>query len=176
MFLDSLSQLQGLWGRRVWRGQIFETDNLAGLEETIWKIFPDVYKQLCVLHTVRKALTANLTAVYTLAETEEEVRKDGKGRAVGNGVPSRCGETKAYTLLAFLRHPKPTRRYLYISNPLERLAREVKRRTKVVEVFCEEKTMDKLLHPVLSNLSERLEGRRLRIFAETHIAAMRPQT
>lgn len=41
-------------------------------------------------------------------------------------------ETKAYALLAFLQHPKPIRRYLYTTNQLERLTKEVKRRTKVV--------------------------------------------
>ena len=46
-------------------------------------------------------------------------------------------ETKAYALLAFLHHPKPIR--------LERLAKEVKRRTKVVEVFCNEYAAEKLL-------------------------------
>ncbi|MEM1785609.1 MAG: transposase, partial [Candidatus Bathyarchaeia archaeon] len=49
---------------------------------------------------------------------------------------------------------------------LERLAKEIKRRTKVVEVFCGEEALEKLLYLVLSNLNERLEGRRLRGFAE----------
>jgi len=39
-------------------------------------------------------------------------------------------ETKAYALLVFLRYPRPIRRYLYTTNQLERLAKEVKRRTK----------------------------------------------
>jgi len=47
-------------------------------------------------------------------------------------------ETEAYALLAFLRHPRPIRRYLYTRNQLERVTKEVKRRTKVVEVFCGE--------------------------------------
>ena len=58
-------------------------------------------------------------------------------------------ETKAYALLAFLRHPRPVRRYLYTTNQLERLAKEIKRRTKVVEVFCGEGAVEKLLYLVL---------------------------
>ncbi len=69
-------------------------------------------------------------------------------------------------LLAFLRPPKPIKRYIYTTNPLERVAKEVKRRTKGVEMFCEEEAMEKLLCRVLSNLNERLEGYRLRGFAE----------
>ena len=78
-------------------------------------------------------------------------------------------ESKAYALFAFLRHPKPIRRYLYTTNQLERLAREVKRRTKVVEVFCGEEAVAKLLYLVLSHLDEAWEARRLRGFPEIHV-------
>ena len=78
-------------------------------------------------------------------------------------------ETKAYALLAFLRHPKPIRRYLYTTNLLERLAKEVKRRTKVVEVFCDEGAVENLLYLVLSQLDEAWGARRLRGFAEIQI-------
>jgi len=77
--------------------------------------------------------------------------------------------TKAYALLAFLRHPRPVRRYLYTTNQLERLAKEIKRRTKVVEVFCGEGAVEKLLYLVLSQLDEAWGVRRLRGFAEIHI-------
>ncbi len=46
------------------------------------------------------------------------------------------------------------------------MSKEVKRRTQVVEVFWGEEAVEKLLYLVLSNLNERLEGRRLRGFAE----------
>ncbi len=75
-------------------------------------------------------------------------------------------ETQAYALLAFLRHPRPIRRYLYTTNQLERVSKEVKRRTKVVEVSWGEEAVEKLLYLVLRNLNERLEGRQLRSFAE----------
>ena len=51
-------------------------------------------------------------------------------------------ETKAYALLAFLCPPRPVRRYLCTTNQLEQLAKEVKRRTKVVEAFCGESVVD----------------------------------
>ena len=80
-------------------------------------------------------------------------------------------ETKAYALLAFLRHSKPIRRYLYTTNQLERLAKEVKRRTKVVEVFCSEEAAEKLLYLVLSQLDEVWGARRLRGFAEIQMGS-----
>jgi transposase-like protein len=78
-------------------------------------------------------------------------------------------KTKTYALLAFLHHPKPIRRYLYTTNQLERLAKEVKRRTTVVEVFCGEEAVANLLYLVLSHLDEAWEARRLRGFAEIHV-------
>lgn len=66
-------------------------------------------------------------------------------------------EAKAHALLAFLCHPKPIHRYLYITNQLERMSKEIKRLTKVVE---------KILYLVLSNLNGRLEEPQLRSFVE----------
>ena len=63
-------------------------------------------------------------------------------------------ETKACALLTCLCHPKPIRRYLYTTNHLEQFAKEVKGRTKVVEVFCGEGAVEKLLYRVLSQLDE----------------------
>ncbi|MEM1684372.1 MAG: transposase, partial [Nanopusillaceae archaeon] len=117
----------------------------------------------------REALAEDLKCVYR-AETEDEAKEALKKlrERWGTDYPRIVArwEAKAYALLAFLRHPRPIRRYLYTTNQLERLAKEIKRRTKVVEVFCGEEALEKLLYLVLSNLNERLEGRRLRGFAE----------
>ena len=67
---------------------------------------------------------------------------------LGWGLPQEIverWETKAYALLAFLCHPKSIRRYLYTTNLLERLVKEVKRWTKVVEVFCGEGVVESSL-------------------------------
>ena len=54
--------------------------------------------------------------------------------------------TKSYALLAFLEHPKPIRRYLYTTNQLERLIKEVKRRVRAAEIFCKPGPLEKLLY------------------------------
>lgn len=64
-------------------------------------------------------------------DTEEEAKEALKrlrerwGKAYPPTVAS--WEAKAYALLAFLRHPRPIRRYLYTTNQLEQLAKEVRR-------------------------------------------------
>lgn len=117
----------------------------------------------------REALAEGLKAAYR-AETEAEAREAlarlrERWGAIYPRIVARW-EAKAYALLAFLRHPKSIRRYLYTTNQLERLVKEVKRRTKVAEVFCGEEAVEKLLYLVLSGLNERLGALRLRGFAE----------
>ncbi|MBC7217815.1 MAG: IS256 family transposase [Candidatus Caldatribacterium sp.] len=177
--------LKDLKRRGVQRVRIFITDDLPGLEEAIKKIFPEADWQLCVLHAVRdalnkvrrkdrEALAEALKKIYR-AETEEEAREALKRlRDCWGGMYPKIverWETKAYALLAFLRHPKSIRRYLYTTNQLERLAKEVKRRTKVVEVFCGEEAVEKLLYLVLSHLNEAWGSRRLRGFAEIEMGS-----
>jgi len=172
--------LKDLQRRGVKRVRIFVTDDLPGLGEAIKKVFPGADWQLCVLHAVREslsqvrkrdreALAQDLKAIYRAEEME------GARRALDR-LRSRWGEIypkvverwerEAKNLLSFLGHPKEIRRYLYTTNQLERLAKEVKRRTKVVEVFCGEEAVEKLLYLVLAEMNERLGGRRLGGFAE----------
>lgn len=177
--------LKDLKRRGVQRVRIFITDDLPGLEEAIKKIFPEADWQLCVLHAVRdalnkarkkdrEALAEDLKEVYR-AETEEEAREALKNlrERWGRMYPKivERWETKAYALLTFLQYPKPIRRYLYTTNQLERLAKEVKRRTKVVEVFCGEEAVEKLLYLVLRHLDEAWGARRLRGFAEIEMGS-----
>jgi transposase-like protein len=175
--------LKDLRRRGVQRVRIFITDDLPGLEEAIKKIFPEADWQLCVLHTVRDALNkARKKDREALAEARKKIyraeRREEAEEALRN-LRERWGtvypniverwETKAYAFLVFLYHPRPVRRYLYTTNFLERLAKEVKRRTKVIEVFCDEGAVENLLSLVLIQLDEAWGARRLRGFAEIQI-------
>ena len=48
----------------------------------------------------------------------------------------------------------------------ERLAKEIKRRIKVIEVFPDEGSVDRLLYLLLKELNERLNSRKLRGYKE----------
>ena len=75
-------------------------------------------------------------------------------------------EDKAYALLTFLRYPKEVRQFIYTTNQLERLAKEIKRRIKVIEVFPDEGSAERLLYLILKEMNERLNSRKLRKFNE----------
>ena len=62
----------------------------------------------------------------------------------------------------FLRYPKEIRQFIYTTNQLERLANEIKRRIKVIEVFPDEGSVERLLYLTLKEMNERLNSRMLR--------------
>jgi transposase-like protein len=80
-------------------------------------------------------------------------------------------KTKTYAFSAFLRHPRSVRRYLYTTNQLERLAKEMRRRTKVVEVFCWESAAEKLQSLVLRQLDEVWGSHMFRGFPEIRMGS-----
>jgi hypothetical protein len=86
-----------------------------------------------------------------------------------NGFYARDLLTLAGPVGDFKVPTKSVRRYFYTTNQLERLAKEIKRRTKVVEVFCGEGVVEKLLYLVLHQLNEAWGARRVRGFAEIQI-------
>ena len=127
---DWEDMLEDLWPRGVSRVRIFIPDDLPGLEEAIGKIFPEADWQLCGLHAVRdaptrrgrmigEALAQDLKAVYqTETEREEKEALRNLRERWGTVYPWVVvhQEPRAYALLAFLRHSKPIRRYLYTPN------------------------------------------------------------
>ena len=171
--------LKELWERGVRRVKLFVSDDLPGIEEAIRRIFPNATWQLCVVHAVRDALSKVrkddreemsqvLAAIYR-ADTKKEALKaleafKAKWASKYPKIVARW-VTKSHALLAFLEHPKPIRRYLYTTNQLERLMKEVKRRGKTGGIFCNPGALEKLLYLVLTQMEGRL-ARRLAGFAE----------
>jgi len=74
-------------------------------------------------------------------------------------------EEKAYAILTFMKYPKEIRQFIYTTN-LERIAKEIKRRVKVVEVFPDEGSAERLLYLILRWIDDRLNSRKLRGFNE----------
>lgn len=172
--------IKELWERGVRAVRVFISDDLPGIEEAVREIFPSAKWQLCVLHTVRDSLSKvrksdrevlaqDLKAIYG-ADTVEQAYEALKAleERWARKYPELVAKwlERSYALLEFLAHPKAIRPYLYTTNQLERLMKELKRRTKVVEVFCGPEALEKLVYLVLVQENERLSRRRLKGFAE----------
>ena len=96
---------------------------------------------LCVLHAVRDVLNkvreknrealAEVLKKFDRAESWNEVVEalQNSRECWGTVYPKivERWETKAYALLIFLRYPRSVRRYLYTTNQLEHLAKEIKK-------------------------------------------------
>jgi transposase-like protein len=107
----------------------------------------------------REQMAEDLKAIYR-AEAVEKAEKalDALETRWGKRYPKlvKKWREKSGALLQFLSHPKAIRSYLSTTNQLERMMKEVKRRTKVMEVFRDSAGVEKLFYRVFVELNERL--------------------
>ncbi|MBN2025990.1 MAG: transposase, partial [Actinobacteria bacterium] len=61
-------------------------------------------------------------------------------------------------------YPDSVRPYIYTTNQLERINKEIKRRTKTIEAFSSEESLISVLYLILKFEDEKLQQRRLRGF------------
>ena len=165
--------------------RLFISDDLPGIGEAVREIFPSSSRQLCVLHVVRDSLAKvrkrdrgemaqDLKAIYG-ADTVEQAHRalralEEKWGGKYPGLVAKWPE-RGHAPPELLDHPKAIRPYLYTTDRPERLMKELKQRTKVVEVFCGPGALQKLVYLVLVQENERLLGRRLRGFTEIQMGS-----
>ena len=167
-FLNTLLQ-RGLQGV-----QLVISDAHVGLKAAIAQVLGATW-QRCRVHFTRNLhahvpksassmVTARLQQVFRHAE-QTEARADW--RKVADELRGRYPKAAALMdeaeddVLAFMHFPAEHRRQLHSTNPLERLNKEVKRRTNVVGIFPNEASIVRLVGAVLLEQNDDwLEGRR----------------
>ncbi len=166
--------------RGVERIDIVVSDDLPGIEEASRSVFPGADHQLCVVHAVRNArskvrrsdsaaVLQGLKTIYRAQDQEEA------GRALSAfadawkkrypGLVKYWRENFSH-LTVFMRYPEQVRPYIYTTNQLERINKEVKRRCKVIEAFSSEESLISVLYLILRFQNEKLQQRRLRGFID----------
>ena len=154
--------------------ELFVADGLSGLREAVKMEFPGSKFQLCVLHTVRnsmkkvrktdrEAVAEDLKKIYR-AKNKEEARKalqafKHKWRKYPEVVKS--WEENFNILTTFMEYPERIKPYIYTTNMLERLMKELKRRIKVIEVFSTPESAYKIIYLVLAEMNEKYKKTRL---------------
>ena len=138
---------RGLKGVRLVVG-----DRCAGLVATVGSMLPKARYQRCMVHFMRNVLSkvppihrewasAALKAVFAMESRESALAKAGtvaaemesrKLKAAANCLREGVGETTTYLLDEF---PDGHRRRIRTNNMIERLNREIRRRTRVVGGF-----------------------------------------
>ena len=162
MFIESLRK-RGLHGVRV-----ITSDAHQGILYAIKKVFPEVPWQRCQTHFSRnimdktpkkyqKGLHSELFEMYN-ASSLEEARKIGD-RIIGdyNDVAPdamECLDNGFESAMTVMVLPDPLRKYHRTSNHIERLNRELKRRSNVIGVFPNDESVIRIMGSVLMEMHE----------------------
>ena len=130
--------------------QLFVSDKCLGLVELLADFYPDAKWQRCVVHFYRNVFTAvpkgkvkdvaaMLKAIHAQedrqAAEEKVVAVTKKLKAMKLSNAAKIVEQGASETLSYYDFPSQHWRSLRTNNPLERLMREIRRRTRVVGAF-----------------------------------------
>ena len=136
---------RGLDGTRL-----FVSDACLGLVESLGEVFPDAQWQRCVVHWYRNAwscvprgrvkeLSAMLKAIHASEDREAALKKAEDVAVKLEGMKLKKAAEfvleSVQQTLAYMSYPREHWQRLRTNNPLERVMKEIKRRTKVVGAF-----------------------------------------
>jgi putative transposase len=151
--------------RRVLRGvSLVISDAHEGLKKSIAKVLHGATWQRCRVHFMRNLLAtvprsaqgAVAAIVRTIFAQPDHASAMAQLLRVADGLRARFPdaaellEEAAEDVLAHLHFPEEHRRRLHSTNPLERLHKEVKRRTAVVGVFPDKPSLVRLAGMLLA--------------------------
>ena len=183
-FFEKLKK-RGLHGIKM-----ITSDAHEGIVYAISKVYPEVPWQRCQTHFSRNILDhapkkyqadihGKLLEMYN-CETAEAARKKcdeiiEEYRDVAEKAMD-CLEKGLESVLTVFALPKSLRRYFRTSNHLERLNKEMKRRSDVIGVFANENSLMRLMGSVLLELNDGYSSRSLVHFKKEDIAKLEEST
>lgn len=148
-FLRELKQ-RGLQGV-----ELFVSDKCLGLVENLAGFYPEARWQRCVVHFYRNVWTAvptgkvkEVAAMLKALHAQEDAKaaKEKASQVVAKLREMRLGKAAEIVehgideTLSYYAMPPEHRRCIKTNNPLERLIREIRRRTRVVGAFPDGKS------------------------------------
>lgn len=144
------SFLRYLKGRGLKGVELFISDKCLGLIESLGDFYPEAKWQRCMVHFYRNVFTmvpkgkvrevaAMLKAIHAQENREEAIRKAGivakKLEAMKLGKAAKLLSDGIQETLSYYDFPDEHHRRIRTNNPLERIMREIRRRTRVVGAF-----------------------------------------
>lgn len=182
-----LSFLRSLVARGLSNVQLVISDSHLGLKQAIHAVFHGASWQRCRVHFVRnvKALVPKAagemvaTSIRTVFSLPTADLAHEQWRRLADSFRKKYPKLAAAMddaesdVLAYLHFPSDHWRQIWSTNPLERLNREIKRRTDVVGIFPNEAAVIRLVGSVLSEQHDEWQVGR-RYFSEGSMAKLRP--
>lgn len=180
-------ELLGLWiaqteGAKFWLQVVTElknrgvadifiacVDGLKGFPEAIESVFPKTAVQLCIVHMVRyslnyvswklrKAVAADLRAIYTAATIDEAERQlDAFDVTWGEAYPSisQSWRRNWTRLTPFFDYPPEIRKVIYTTNAIESVNMSLRKVSKNRGSFPSDDAVLKLFYLALENISKK---------------------
>lgn len=161
--------LQNLSSRGLHGVQLIVSDAREGLKAARKAVFPGALWQRCQFHLQQNAqayvprqemkaeVAADLRAIYD-AQNEAEAQRLLKamiGRYEKTAPRlAQWAEQNVPEGLSVMQFPPAHQRHLRTSNPLERVNRELNRRTRVASLFPNEKSCERLVSALLMELAD----------------------
>jgi len=179
-FIASLKQ-RGLTGVKL-----FISDKCMGLVESLGEYYPEAQWQRCTVHFYRNVFTnvpstkvkdvaAMLKAIHAQEDREASVEKAEqvieKLKAMKLPAAAKTVEEGIRETLTYTSYPREHWRCIRTNNPMERIMREIRRRTRVVGNFPDGRSALMLVAARLRYISGREWGTR-RYLEMTKLAGM----
>jgi putative transposase len=182
-----LGFLRALVARGLWGVQLVTSDAHEGLKAAIAAVLHGASWQRCRVHFVRNALAlvpksaAQLVAatIRTVFVQPEPAMARAQWRHVADSFRARYSKLAdlldgaEVDVLAYLAFPAEHWRQIWSNTPLERLNREVKRRTDVVGIFPNDAAILRLVGMVLAEQHDEWQVAR-RYFSSESLAKLMP--
>lgn len=158
------------------------SDACRGLVEAVAEVFPNTDWQRCVVHFYRNVFShvpngkvAEIARMLKAIHAQED-RKAAQGKAIEVvarlkamklKAAAELVEQKVSETMTYYGYPSTHWRQIRTNNPLERIIREIRRRTRVVGVFPDGKSALMLVPARLRHIASTNCGKRRYLVMET---------
>jgi putative transposase len=148
--------------------QLIIIDGGPGLQAAVKEIFPFVLVQRCIVHKVRnvlaklhhrnkKAFAQDMRAIWTARRKREALAAFRTLKAkwwVEEERAVRCLQKDLPACLVYLRFPPELHKAIRTTNPVERMFREVRRRTRPMGVFANAESAERIMMGIGHQLND----------------------
>lgn len=167
-FVEDLAR-RGLEGKNL---ELMTTDGNGALIAAVEAMWPSVTRQRCWVHKLanmgakmkrcnQKSCLGEAKLIYLAESRAEAIRRFRLWRAKWKEVEPKavaCLESDLQEMLEFFFVAKKDRVRMRTTNPIERVFREVRRRTRTISCFTNRRSVDRMVYAVLAYQNRKWDG------------------